>query len=250
MYKSILLLLLLSPPCHAGTFTVTRGDPELICESTGFKVVFYSTVTFDEDTLQIVSADYDTAACGERTFTHTRIVEVVPAIFPNPPVFEERTVTDTIRLLDWGRWQNNNPVLRYDEPRFSNGEWKRTIAVDGRTTGVTIERTLIGPLTTKTIIQNVDNSIRGGLLTFTLNENGKWRTDSAGVGPRREIDRIVHLPIVVHDGVTWDYGTSPLPGPGMPVVPEPSSLNLVWIFLLRYLVRSKSSRPPTNPPVE
>ncbi len=251
MKCSISMLLLFCSFCNAGTFSLTTSSSSSLRGGGELRVDV--THVYDDETYLLVDSSY-TWDADPIDFIVTKRFEQ-PAIFPDPPEFEDRMIHVTGRILnipDSSSFPYHPVALNYNDnilrDRWEFGgfvgvRWdplcpgaRGPNALCTSPIPVFVELTMEGPFTTRTEILELDdggnNGVIGGGFTNVLID-GEWQPLGEFVG------RTLMGTSTLHDEVTVGFRMfvlSPI------VVPEPSGLLLALIALSQIFCRKKSAR--------
>lgn len=247
--KSALFVPLMSLCCHAGTFThdTTTSIP-LVDRHRGptGQITFDISHTYDEDTFELVNSNWSWSA-DDLTQAITREVEISPAVFPDSPITETRTVTDTVRILDW---QATSTIASHSSgPYFHDRKWHFQYQTIGNGSSILFERTIVGPLTTVTTLGGINFLAETAPIIHTL-VNEQWEPPAFGYVQIYPNNTAGWIKEVTHDGIRIGGYFISAVSPVTLAVPEPS-LSIIVLAAYGLLIRrtfhvpdAKSTVPP------
>lgn len=235
-FGCVLIVLIAAGVGRGASFERTQQHSVLISEhvDTPAQVHFEITHRYDEATGRLESADVLFAAdLLTREITDRRQVE--PPSFPDPGTIEERTLVETIEILQWP----SVSAVSSSGPFWHPGRHGFLISLETGldATDLILRRTLTGPESESTSTLVLPTEVDLSDLVRHEYRGGQWVpiTDYLATIDFNALGATI--PTVVHDGIT-------VPGfqvTGLvPVVPEPSSLVLALLGLPLAFRRGRS----------
>lgn len=221
MFRTAIVLCLSATTVQAASYSGTETwdvtSPSINGSSFGTITVTHTYEGSPETGYRATGGSYTTNFL-ELVTTYTGRVRIEPAQFPNPSVFETRTVTQTLEIIQWPAFVG--PATTSDV-FYGDGEWffNTHIVASGQSI---VRRTLEGPLTT-----TVEDIYLAG---WTPRHTARTVVNlDGGLAPDGWMNRIsVGTASTGHDGV---FITSTFFESGAPLVPTPEPLGSVMIAL-------------------